>query len=412
MSEFNQKKESGFNKFLNNSKKACLEVGGFFHNLNKKPGTKSFFSGLISIVIGLLFGLFVMLIVKPDKAGIGFITLLTEGFSANNIGSVIFKSIPLVFSGLSIAFAFNLGLFNIGITGQVTFGAFCSLLCGLSGANWFICLLVGMLSGALIGLIIGFLKSKFHVNEVLSGIMLNWIVYYFVGLFGKMSVPKSFIDPIQPQYFKPMPVDGRMPSLGIPNMPEVSVGLIFALLIVALIFICLNFTTFGFELKMTGRNAHASKYAGVNHTKATILSLTISGALAGIAGYMLYANPGIPPKFLFDSSSNTLLADGFAGISVSLIAQNSPIGCIISSLFLTLIDQSRNALVSVSGGVYNAYYADLIKAVIIYAAALSSFFKIIFTRINDKVEISGFFDTRTKCKRKYAVENKEGETNV
>lgn len=386
-------------KFFDKVKLWFNPVAVFFHNANKRPGFKASVSSIISILIGLVFGLIIMLIVSPTHAFTGLWTLISTGFSdAKLFSTVIYKATPLIFAGLSIAFSFNLGLFNIGITGQVTLGAFTSILAGLSGANWFVCMLVGMISGALVGFIPALLKDKFHVNEVLSGIMLNWITYYVVGMIGSMAVPRNFKDKASPSQLLMMPQEGRMPSLGIPGMENISAGLIIAIIFIIGIFVILNCTTFGFELKMTGRNASASKYSGVNQSKSTLLALTISGALAGICGYMLYADPTAPTKFTWDSSANTLLADGFTGISVSLIAQNSPIGCLFSSIFLTLIDASSNSLKTISNGAYNVHYTELIKSVIIYVAALSSFFKIVLTKLNDKHDMNDYF-TRNLLKK-------------
>ena len=392
--------------FKQNVSNAFRPVANFFHRTNKKQGFRSVIAGVLSILIGLLCGFIIMVCIKPDAAGQGLWTLVSTGLSnPSTFGRALYKATPMIFSGLGIAFAFKLGLFNIGITGQVTIGAFCSLLAGLSGMNWFVCMLVGAICGAIAGFIPGWLKAKFNVNEVLSGIMLNWVIYYIIGILGNTVVPTSFKDRTSPSELLMMPVSGQMPSLGIPQMEGVSVGIIIAIFVVAIVFVVLNMTTFGFELKMTGRNKNASTYAGVNQTRSTILALTISGALAGICGYMLYADPGSPSKFLRDSSSNTLLSDGFNGISVSLIAQNSPIGCIFSSLLLTLIDVSKNSLKTVSDGYYNIHYTELIKAVIIYVAALSSFFNILLIKWNDANELKDYFK-RYKTKKQLKEEGK------
>ena len=384
------------NNFLNKCKDFFRPVAITSHSILKREGSKNLISAAISILLGLFFGFIVMLLVEPSGAFQGLGALISTGFSnAQNFNRVVYKAIPMIFSGLSIAFAFRLNLFNIGITGQVTLGAFCSIIVGLSGANWFICLLVGMLSGAAAGLICGFLKAKFGVNEVLSGIMLNWVIYYFIGLCGRVWLPNSFKDRIETSNLPVMPENGRMPSLGIPNMGDISVGLIIAIIVVAVIFIVLNYTNFGFELKMSGRNKDAAKYSGVSQTKSILLALLISGALAGICGYMLYSDPIAPSKFLWDSGSNTLLNDGFNGISVSLIAQNSPIGCIFSSIVLTVIDSAQNTLSTISGS-YNVHYTELIKSVVIYLAALSSFIGILYRRLNEKIDAIPYFSRDEK----------------
>lgn len=381
------------NKFTSAVKKGFRPFAVFTHFCNKKPGFRSLIAGIISVIIGLLCGTVVMLILSPSHAGVGLWTLISTGFSTPELfGRAVYQATPMILSGLAIAFAFKLNLFNIGVTGQVTIGAFASICCGLSGANWFVCMIVGGLCGAVAGFIPGFLKAKFNVNEVLSGIMVNWVLYYIIGIIGRIGIPSSFKDRATPSELMMIPEAARMPSLGIPGMTGVSVGLIIALIIVVIISIVLNRTTFGFELKMTGRNKFASTYSGVNQTKSIILALTISGALAGICGYMLYAEPGTPTKFVWDSSSNTLLADGFNGISVSLIAQNSPIGCIFSSLLLTLISAAQNSLKTVSNGAYNIHYTELIKNIVIYVAALSSFFVMLLIRLNEKHDGIPYFN--------------------
>ena len=383
---------------------AFRPIANFFHRANKKEGFRSIIAALISIIIGLVAGFIIMLCIQPQYSLNGLWTLVSTGLSdASLFGRALYRATPMIFSGVAIAFSFKLGLFNIGITGQVTIGAFCSLLAGLSGVNWFLCMLIGAIVGAIAGFIPGWLKAKFNVNEVLSGIMLNWVIYYMIGIFGNTAVPSSFKDKTTPSELMMMPASGQMPSLGIPQMEGVSVGLIIAIVFVIGIFAVLNFTTFGFELQMTGRNKSASKYAGVNQTKSIILSLTISGALAGICGYMLYADPFSPTKFMWSSDSNTLLTDGFNGISVSLIAQNSPIGCIFSSIFLTLIDASKNSLRTISDGFYNIHYTELIKSVIIYVAALSSFFNLILINWNNNNELKDYF-RRYKTKKELKKE--------
>lgn len=392
---FLEKVKNVSGKCFKGLKKGTKETCIIGHNLCKKEGTRSFLSSLICILIGLIFAFIVMLVVNPGASFEGLWTLISTGFnSPQNFSRVLYRATPMIFSGMAIAFAFKLNLFNIGITGQVTIGAFTSLIAGLGGANWFACLLVGMVVGAVAGFIPGFLKAKFGVNEVLSGIMLNWVIYYIIGLIGSLAVPREFKDKMSPSQLMVMPETGRMPTLGIPNMEQVTWGLVIAIVVVIIITLILNYTNFGFELKMTGRNKDASQYAGVNQSRSIILALTISGALAGICGYMLYADP-TPSRFQWDSNANTLLNDGFNGISVSLIAQNSPIGCIFSSMVITAIDSAQAALKTVSDS-YNIHYTELIKSVVIYLAALSSFIGMLLKRLNEKVDTFPYFKREKK----------------
>ena len=380
------------NKVWSGIKSGAHSVGSFFHFLNGKRGWRSFLASIICVLIGLIAGLILMLCIDPANAFEGFGVLLSQGFSdADSFGRVLYQATPMMLSGVAIAFAFKLGLFNIGITGQVTLGAFTSLVLGLTmqangfnGGNWFWCLLIAMISGAVVGCLTGFLKARFNVNEVLSGIMLNWIIYYCIGLAGRYGLPvKNYKDPYANDYLLTMPALSRLPSLGISTMMGVSWGLIIAILIVILLQVVLNHTNFGFELKLSGSNRFAAQYAGIGQTSKIIWAMTISGACAGICGYMLYALPTNPTKFLWSSTAQSLIGDGFTGISVSLIAQNSPLGCIFSSILLSLINSSQTSLKTVSDA-FNIHYTELIKSIIIYVASFSSFFVYLIQKFHDQ----------------------------
>lgn len=346
-----------------------------------KNGLYSFCSGLICILIGILFGFILMLCLDPKNALRGLGTLLGTGFKdAQTAARTLYLSAPMMLTGLSIAFSFKLGLFNIGITSQFAVGGFVALVCGISGMPWFPCLIFAMLSGAFMGFIPGLLKAKFNVNEVLSGIMLNWISYYIIGMIGQ-KMPSRFKDKIQPDYLRFMPDKGRMPQF-VKEGPwnSLSWGLVIALILVILIHIILNYTKFGFELKLSGSNKYAAKYAGINMDKNIIIAVTISGALAGIGGYMFFAQPTAPLQYRWSSTANSTLSNGFDGVAVSLIAQNSPLGCILSAILLNYIDASQTALKSVSS-FYNVHYTELIRSIIIYLASFSSFVNMMLRKI-------------------------------
>ncbi len=353
-------------------------IGKFFHTLAGIKGIGLFLSGLICVLFGLLIGFILLFCLDPQNALKGLVVLLTEGGSSiSTFSRVLYQATPMMLSGLAISFAFKLGLFNIGITGQLTAGAFTSVVIGILGMPWYVCILAGMAAGALMGFIPGLLKAKFNVNEVLSGIMLNWIIYYGIGLIGNMVIPSSMKDRNTPTELINIPTAARMPTMGLDKiLPGVSVGLVIAIVLIIVFEIILDKTTFGFELKLTGSNRYAAKYAGMNQTKNIILALTISGALAGICGYMVYSNPLASTRFHWDSGQDSLLSDGFLGISVALIAQNTPLGCILSSVLLAYLDASQLALKTVSNA-YNVHYTELIKAIIIYVASFSSLFNIL-----------------------------------
>lgn len=167
-----------------------VPIGKFFSWLFHFQAARSIISSIICVFIGIFVGFIVMLIRDPANCFAGLGVLLSSGFQGmgegdfDAISHVIGTLTPMILAGISISFAFKLGLFNIGITGQLTMGAFLSLIFSFIGMSWYVCLLIGMVGGAFIGFLSGFLKAKFNVNEVLSGIMFNWIVYYLCGLIG------------------------------------------------------------------------------------------------------------------------------------------------------------------------------------------------------------------------------------
>lgn len=404
MKEFKEKLKAFFTKigaFLNKYvwhylRYVFVPIGKFFSWLFHFPAARSVVSSLVCIFIGIFAGFIVMLIRDPANCFAGLNVLLSSGFQGisegdyDAISHVIGTLTPMILAGISISFAFKLGLFNIGITGQLTMGAFLSLIFSFMGMPWYVCLLIGMLGGALIGFFSGFLKAKFNVNEVLSGIMFNWIVYYLCGLIGDY-LPKEWIDKSNGTQLAKMAQNGRLPTFfpeftadGYTNQLyyNVTAGIFISIGLAILIWFILKYTKFGFELKLCGSNKFAAKYAGINQNSKIILSLAISGAIAGICGYMVFATPS-PKGFTFGALDGVMLSDGFNGISVALIGQTNPIGCIFSSFFLAYINEGQTQIVNVSI-LYSKYYMELIKAVIIYVASFSAFISYLIKASNEK----------------------------
>lgn len=374
----------------------CVPIAKFFSWLFHFKVTKAVASSIVCILIGLLAGFIIMVIRDPENCFAGLSVLFTAGFQGMSesdydaISHVIGTMTPMVLAGISISFAFKLGLFNIGITGQLTMGAFLALICSFCGMSWYVCILVALLGGAAIGAISGFLKAHFNVNEVLSGIMLNWIVYYFCGMIGDY-LPESWIDKSNKTQLAKMSVSGRLPTLfseydanGYANQAyyNITAGIFISIAVAIIIWFILKYTKFGFELKLCGSNKFAAKYAGINQNSKIVLSLVISGAIAGMCGYMIFATPS-PKGFTFGSLDGVMLSDGFNGISVALIGQTDPIGCILSSFILAYISEGQTQIVNVSI-LYSKYYMELIKAVIIYAASFSAFIGILINNINQR----------------------------
>lgn len=352
----------------NNSKKKKIDLSS---------GALSVLASLICIVIGLLVGLIILYCINAEQALDGFSRILKGGFylMPKGLGSVLAQTAPLIMTGLSVAFAFKTGLFNIGAAGQYTLGALGALYFALVlHAPWWLCLIAAMLFGAVWGAIPGLFKAYFNVNEVITAIMFNWIGLYAVneiiykGVIGDMYDMKT----TKTYTVRSVSEGSVIPDLGLNNIfktKSTTIAVFIAIVIAIIVYIIINKTTFGYELKACGHNKDAAKYAGINDKKNIVLSMTIAGALSGIGAGLYYLsgvaewNPQV---------STALPAMGFNGIPVALLALSNPIGVIFAALFVSHI--------TVGGGYLPTKYfqpeiADVIIAVIIYLCAFVMLFK-------------------------------------
>ena len=283
---------------------------------------------------------------------------------------------PLIMTGLSVAFAFTTGLFNIGAAGQFTLGVFGALVFSLVlKLPWYICMLAAILFGALWGAIPGFFKAYFNVNEVITSIMFNWIGLYGVNTImygGGNSIMFSTNDS------KTFRLDVISPQSKIPDLSELgsryfvqpaTIAIFFAVIIAVILWVMLNKTTFGYELKACGHSKTAARYAGINEKRNIILSMTIAGALAGLGGalYCLSGSVQWNPQ-----DSTALPAVGFNGISVALLASSHPIGSIFSALFISHITMGGTKM---DQSIFPKEVASIISGVIIYLCAFMMLFK-------------------------------------
>lgn len=335
----------------------------------KSKGMDSFTATLLAIFLGLLFGFLVMIIASPQNSFYGFMTMLGGGFS--RFGDVFYFATPILMTGLSVGFAFKMGLFNIGASGQYTFGMFFALYVGMmwklpAGIHWIVCILAGMIGGMLWGIIPGLLKATMNVNEVITSIMFNYIGMYLVDMFVTNNAAMYIPNMTRTAY---LPDSAQLPSLGVQGS-NVNVAIILAILIAILLFIVLNKTTFGYELKATGFNKHASKYAGMNDTRNMILTMMIAGGLAGLGGaFAILAPTGITGSSMTYEPINVIAANGFNGIAVALLGNSNPIGIIFSALFVSHIQRGGSLVSSFYG--YKPEIIDVLIAVIIYFSSFA-----------------------------------------
>lgn len=347
------------------------------------------YSSIFSILIGLLFGLIILMISNPAQAVDGFVIILKGGFStgAKGMGQVLYFATPLILTGLSVGFAFKTGLFNIGAAGQFIMGAFAAVYIGVKWTflpapwHWIVALIGAAVVGGLWALIPGLLKAYLNVHEVISTIMMNYIGMYLANYMIKLTVydskkglsmnvaesavlPKGGLDYV---FFNPLG--------STKDMSTVNCGIWIAILIAIVIFIILNKTTFGYELKACGFNPHASKYAGINDKRNVVLSMVIAGMLAGLGGGLLYL-AGANGRHI--KVVDVLAVEGFNGIPVALLGLSNPIGIIFSAIFVSYITQGGNYLQTLN---FVPEVIDIIIACIIYFSAFALIFRNILPRL-------------------------------
>lgn len=398
----------------------------------QKDGTKTILASLLAIAVGMLAGIIIIVIVGLTNSSIVSSTIwdavrlvvfgvfntgrdavtgaLTFGFNSTYFGNMLFRAMPLILTGLSVAVAYKTGLFNIGAPGQYLAGTCASLFLALSIPTssvpawivWIIALLGGMIAGALWGCIPGLLKALLNINEVIACIMTNWLAASLVTWIFDVSNLKNVLEGTKTGYIyktstiiNDVIVDGvqtvvgtnipegaqviatrggvATPKLGLDSLfpgSQVNGGILIAILLAIVFYIIMEKTTLGYQLKACGSNRHAAKYAGIKDKRNIVLSMALAGGLAGTAG-ALYSLSGNTEFFW--TTYQSLPAVGFTGIAVSLLAVNNPIGVIFTGMFMSILNINGQQLTNLTA--YNEYITDVIVAVIVYLSAFMLIFK-------------------------------------
>ena len=345
-----------------NNKKAKIK------NITKAKGFSSFTSALLAIFLGLVFGFLIMLIADSGNAVAGFRFILLGGL--RKIGNVFYFATPILMTGLAVGFAFKMGLFNIGASGQYTMGMFFSMYVAFmwdipGSSHWIIAILAGMLGGMIWGFIPGIFKALLNVNEVITSIMFNYIGMYFVDMLVQSNGKMYDATMTRTRYIGQT---AQIPALGIAGS-NVNLGILLAIIVAILLYITLQKTTFGYELKATGHNKFAAEYAGMKGKRNIILTMVISGGLAGLGGaFAMLAPSGIAGSSMTYEPINIIAANGFTGIAVALLGNAHPLGIILSATFISYI-QRGGTLASLVG--FKPEIIDIVIAVIIYFSAFA-----------------------------------------
>ena len=347
------------------------------------PAVQTIIASLLCVLAGLLIGFIVLMIINPAGGVESILNVIKNFFTwsrpqqqLKQFGNTLAKTIPLIMCSLSILFAYKVGLFNIGAAGQYVAGACASLYAALAwGWGWLPCMLLAIVAAAVLGGIVGVLKAYCNVNEVISGIMLNWI-----GLYTANTILTNVKEVASPYtlYLKDVNPSALLPNIGLNqlfnNNTYVTLAVPLALVITVVIGVVLDKTRFGYELKATGNNKNAAKYAGMAENRNIILTLMISGALAGMGASMLYQTG----YMRWECTQSSVPSMGFNGIAAAFLGGLHPIGVIFSSFFIQHITDGGQY---VNTNFYSSQISDVISSIIIYLCGFVLFIKLSINKI-------------------------------
>ena len=331
---------------------------------------------LISILLGFLVGA-IFLAVMGLSVGEAYGRLISSVTSLKGFSYVIVYSIPYIVVGLSVAFSFKTGVFNIGAEGQFVVGSMAAAVVGILAGGLPkillipLCFLAAMIAGAAWGVLVGFLKTKWGINEVLSMIMFNWVAFYLSNFIagipaihsdGTAEATKNISDNASTLLSKDL-----INRLGL--CPTANWGILVAIAVTVLVWFIIEKTTLGYELKAVGSNKFAAEYGGINVNRSILTALAISGALAGLGGALQLM--GMGSRISVFSSQEGF---GFAGIVVALIGCSNPFGVLIAGVFYGALTFGGSKLNLVGAP---TQLINVIVGTVVFFIAIS----IIFTRL-------------------------------
>jgi len=336
---------------------------------------------VLAIVLGIIIGSIILIVSGTNPIEAYKVIFFGAFGKPKYISWTIVKAVPLILTGLSVAFAFNTGLFNIGAEGQYIVGSIGALVVGLlldlpPVLHGLVALLAGALCGYIWGALVGILKAKFQVNEVISSIMMNWIAFYLSNYL--LSFP--LLRNIESDNSYPIKKSASIKILGswkaseagkavlannkflrdILN-PPVNFGIIIAIIAAIVIWYILKKTTLGYELRAVGFNQKAAEYGGISINKSIVTSMGIAGILAGLAGAI---------TVLGVSGNIGIMAGqegyGFDGMAVALIAGNNPLGTIPAALLFAGLTYGGGKLTTI--GTYSEVVNIIVGIMILFIA--------------------------------------------
>ena len=284
-----------------------------------------------------------------------------------NLGEILVKATPLIFTSLAFAFTYQANLFNIGAQGQFTMGAIAAVSISLALQDvvptWLL-LILAMLgayaAGALVGALIGLAKAKCNANEFLVSMMSTYVVTSLTDYLLRTVLQETKAEYLQ--------TDAISSSAYLPNIlsgTRVHLGLVLAIVVAVGVSVLLNRTALGYRIRAVGKNRHAAELGGINSSRIYVISFLISGGLAGLAGFTEIN--GVQHMLLQNFNSSI----GSYGIGIAILANGSPIGCIFASIlfgFLNIIGTTMGRLPGLS---IPASIIELIEGIVMTCVIIS-----------------------------------------
>ncbi len=337
---------------------------------------------IIAIIVGFLIGA-IFLLVAGISPAVAYAKLLDSVFGKPKymVWTLIYAS-PLIFTGLSVAFSFRTGVFNIGAEGQFVVGSLAACVIGIlfKLPVWIhvpLCIIAAAAAGAVWSFLVGLLKVKRGIHEVLSFIMFNWIAFYLSNYVVNLTAIHKegggeATKDVQETARLLMPA-GLRDVLG---CSAANWGFFLAVIAAIIIWVIIEKTTLGYKLKAVGFNSSAALYGGINSDKSVLTALGISGALAGLGGAIhILGMSGRLSQFAGQEGF------GFEGITVALIGASSPIGCIFAGIFYGAMKYGGSKLSIIKAP---AEVVDIIMGCVILFIAISQIFKILLSKLTKK----------------------------
>ena len=368
------------------------------HHIGSDVGA-DILAAIIAVIVGMAVGYIILLVSNAAQSGEAFKTILTSGISSRkSMGQVLYFAAPIIMTGLSVGFTLRTGLFNIGASGQFITGAYAAILVGvkldfLPGVlHCLAALIAAMAAGAIWGFIPGILKAKWNVNEVIACIMMNYVGMYLVNFL----IVRTAYDSLRNQSMK-VANSTNLPKLGLDTLfpgSSVNSGIFVAIIMAVIIYVVLEKTKFGFEIKAIGFNRDSARYAGMNEERGIILSMVIAGSLAGLGGAIMYLSGAGNRIDVVD----VLAAEGFNGIPVALLGLNNPLGIIFAGLLIAYLNVGGFNMQLFN---FAPQVIEIMIAIIIYFSAFTLLLKEFLQRVRKQRKLA---ETET------AAGEKEGDT--